>query len=218
MNSNFGTIAFGTVMGGAGSRLAGGNFWQGAVTGLIVSMMNHAMHNGDDSEGIDPPGKKGKTASGEYYGGDGSCSFMDNLHRFIYETDQWNPIALAWDGIESKITGTDRYGNRLSGFQSRVKICSALPVGRFMGPSESIFGHIFRNSVGHINPTSMASKMRYMNLFKSVASNPNNLVPTSNATAKAAGILTYQQTYRNGSTVWVQTFNGQIRNAGVNLP
>jgi hypothetical protein len=32
-------------------------FWQGAVTGLIVSGLNHAMHMGDDGPG-DPPKKK----------------------------------------------------------------------------------------------------------------------------------------------------------------
>jgi RHS repeat-associated protein len=37
-------IAFGTVMGGIGARISGGNFWQGAVTGLFVSGLNHYMH------------------------------------------------------------------------------------------------------------------------------------------------------------------------------
>lgn len=41
---NLGMIAFGTVSGGAGAALTGGNFWQGAVTGLVVSGLNHAMH------------------------------------------------------------------------------------------------------------------------------------------------------------------------------
>lgn len=40
-----GTIIFGTVSGGFGAELAGGNFWKGAATGLIVSGLNHAMHN-----------------------------------------------------------------------------------------------------------------------------------------------------------------------------
>ncbi|TQM39471.1 hypothetical protein [Flavobacterium branchiophilum] len=48
---DIGTIAFGTLSGGAGAALTGGNFWQGAVTGLVVSGLNHAMHsmgkNGD---------------------------------------------------------------------------------------------------------------------------------------------------------------------------
>ena len=43
-NSDVGMIAFGTVSGGAGAALTGGNFWQGAVTGLVVSGLNHAMH------------------------------------------------------------------------------------------------------------------------------------------------------------------------------
>jgi hypothetical protein len=42
--SGVGMIAFGTVSGGAGAALTGGNFWQGAVTGLVVSGLNHAMH------------------------------------------------------------------------------------------------------------------------------------------------------------------------------
>lgn len=40
-----GTLAFSAIMGGAGSALAGGNFWQGATTGLIVSGFNHLMHS-----------------------------------------------------------------------------------------------------------------------------------------------------------------------------
>ena len=57
----FGTLAFGTVSGGAGAVLTGGNFWQGAATGLVVSGLNHAMHSGDSYEDVDqedPPAKK----------------------------------------------------------------------------------------------------------------------------------------------------------------
>ena len=42
--SGVGMIAFGTVSGGTGAALTGGNFWQGAVTGLVVSGLNHTMH------------------------------------------------------------------------------------------------------------------------------------------------------------------------------
>ena len=55
MDNAAGMIAFGTIAGGAGASLSGGNFWQGAVTGLVVSGLNHAMHQGDDG---DPPAKK----------------------------------------------------------------------------------------------------------------------------------------------------------------
>jgi RHS repeat-associated protein len=44
MSGAVGTIAFGTVMGGAASALAGGNIWQGATTGLIVAGFNHLAH------------------------------------------------------------------------------------------------------------------------------------------------------------------------------
>lgn len=51
VSGDVGMIAFGTVMGGAGAALTGGNFWQGAVTGLVVSSLNHSLHKED------PPGK-----------------------------------------------------------------------------------------------------------------------------------------------------------------
>lgn len=58
-----GMIAFGTIAGGAGASLTGGNFWVGAVTGLTVSLLNHAMHQMDNSEDVDqedPPRKNGQ--------------------------------------------------------------------------------------------------------------------------------------------------------------
>ncbi len=44
-SSGAGMVAFGTVSGGAGAHLSGGNFWQGAVTGFTVSFLNHTFHN-----------------------------------------------------------------------------------------------------------------------------------------------------------------------------
>lgn len=55
--SDAGMIAFSTVVGGASAKLTGGNFWQGAVTGLVVSGLNHAMH-----KIVDPPTKKQQMA------------------------------------------------------------------------------------------------------------------------------------------------------------
>lgn len=46
VSNNFGTLIFGTVAGGAGAALTGGNFWQGAATGLVVGFLNHAAHGG----------------------------------------------------------------------------------------------------------------------------------------------------------------------------
>jgi RHS repeat-associated protein len=39
-----GEVLFGTFAGGATARLTGGNFWEGAITGLIVSWLNHGGH------------------------------------------------------------------------------------------------------------------------------------------------------------------------------
>lgn len=47
--SGVGMVTFGTVMGGAGASLTGGNFWQGAATGLVVSGLNHLAHKVEDS-------------------------------------------------------------------------------------------------------------------------------------------------------------------------
>ena len=52
-SGTIGAIAFGTVAGGASAALTGGNFWQGAVTGLFVSTLNHTFHD-------DGPGPKSK--------------------------------------------------------------------------------------------------------------------------------------------------------------
>lgn len=38
------TMFFGTVSGGLSAKLTGGNFWQGAATGLTVSALNHVAH------------------------------------------------------------------------------------------------------------------------------------------------------------------------------
>lgn len=40
-----GTLAFSAIAGGAGSAIGGGNFWKGAVTGLIVAGFNHLVHD-----------------------------------------------------------------------------------------------------------------------------------------------------------------------------
>ena len=70
------TLTSGAIMGGVGADLAGGNFWKGALTGLIVTGLNDLYHRGynqvkedkkdseinvlNDTEGA---GGKGHTAS-----------------------------------------------------------------------------------------------------------------------------------------------------------
>ncbi|WP_315054629.1 RHS repeat-associated core domain-containing protein [Chryseobacterium indoltheticum] len=45
-----GTVLSGAVLGGVGSELAGGNFWQGALIGGFVAGFNHVMHSIDFKE------------------------------------------------------------------------------------------------------------------------------------------------------------------------
>ena len=49
-SSTVGTIAFGSLSGGVGAELTGGNFWQGAVTGGIVAGLNTLMHQQPDNK------------------------------------------------------------------------------------------------------------------------------------------------------------------------
>lgn len=155
------------------------------------------------------------------YGGDGSGSALDNTMKAMDFLNQFNPIANAWDTVTGVISGTDRFGNPQSSLETNLKFVSVLPIGKIASVTtnvtESVSQHIFRDAVGHINPTTIESQGRYLNLFAKVSSNPNNLVPTVNKAAANAGIRTFYQSFRNGNQVWVQTLNGTIRNAGVNL-
>ncbi len=56
---NVGNVAFASIVGGGAAELTGGNFWVGAVTGLSVSGLNHAMHRMDNSM-FDDDQQKGK--------------------------------------------------------------------------------------------------------------------------------------------------------------
>lgn len=107
------------------------NWWKSKVS------FNNLFGGGNKNDAPPPNLSKyvnlSTTGSGQIYGGDGSGSFMDYFSRFVYETDQFNPIALLWDGIMGNAAGTDRYGNELTGFEANVKIISAIPVGKATG-------------------------------------------------------------------------------------
>jgi len=83
--------------------------------------------------------------------------------------------------------------------------------------TESVLGHIFKNTTGHVNPTTVASKNRYLKIFEHVANNPQNLnMKTLKPSAIENGVTGYTQTFRNGKQVWVHGRNGRIFDAGVN--
>lgn len=44
-NKALGQIAFGSLSGGIGAELTGGEFWKGAIIGGTVAGLNHVMHN-----------------------------------------------------------------------------------------------------------------------------------------------------------------------------
>lgn len=84
--------------------------------------------------------------------------------------------------------------------------------------AKSVLGHIFRNAPGHVNPITLTSRSRYIELFEIVANNPNNLnTKILNATAVKNGVQAYTKTFNNGRQIWVHTRNGTIFDAGINL-
>jgi hypothetical protein len=85
--------------------------------------------------------------------------------------------------------------------------------------TKDVLGHIFKNSTGHVNPTTAASKNRYIDLFEEVANNSKNLNPNvlSNYQRTVGGFEGYSRIFRNGKQIWVHSRNGRIFDAGVNL-
>lgn len=56
-------------------------------------------------------------------------------------------------------------------------------------------------------------------MFESVGNNPANLNPNvlTNFQRSVGGFQGYSKTFSDGKQVWVQTFDGKILNAGVNV-
>ncbi|HRB70453.1 MAG TPA: RHS repeat-associated core domain-containing protein, partial [Flavobacterium sp.] len=79
---NLGMIAFGTVSGGAGAALTGGNFWQGATTGLIVSGLNHALHGRNDNKSKDYKNIF-KTMQQQFENGDGYITIEEAHYTYM---------------------------------------------------------------------------------------------------------------------------------------
>jgi RHS repeat-associated protein len=79
MDNNLGMVAFGTVVGGGGALLAGGNFWQGAAIGLMVSGLNHAMHKIDGEAVIEQTKSTNETTAT-----DGQPYVLNESKRTIY--------------------------------------------------------------------------------------------------------------------------------------
>lgn len=101
-DSGAGMIAFGTVSGGAGAALTGGNFWQGAVTGLVVSWLNHKEHQQQD-----PNKEIAKRIVKQYGGNVDEIREWLNIHPFVV-----NEGIVSFEGIDGlSIDTNDNNGN-----------------------------------------------------------------------------------------------------------
>lgn len=81
-NNTIGMIAFGTVSGGAGAVMTGGNFWKGAVIGLFVSSLNHSFHSTGDKQ-KDPYVTKSSIKMSHK-------EFLNFVHRNLEFNDDWS--------------------------------------------------------------------------------------------------------------------------------
>lgn len=113
-SSDIGMIAFGTVSGGAGAAMTGGNFWQGAVTGLVVSGLNHFAHKIQENKsfkqqlkenGINPNGKFGFTSE----------EFIDNINAVAELKAVFKQAASKLGNLEIAESLYDLNGNEASG-------------------------------------------------------------------------------------------------------
>jgi hypothetical protein len=71
---------------------------------------------------------------------------------------------------------------------------------------------MFRDAKGHVPDTALNRA-----LLQRTAADPKNLKSTQPAGDGSQGnVQTYQQTLPNGTQVWVEVYNGQITNGGIN--
>lgn len=107
--SAFGKMAFGTIMGGAGAALTGGNFWKGAVTGLIVSGLNHVMHDAMDGGNQDPPSQRRKNWDTN---GDGILQKGEADSWYLYgngESITVDNSKIDWSGLKMPLKGNANF-------------------------------------------------------------------------------------------------------------
>ena len=152
-------ISFGTVMGGAGAQLTGGNFWKGAVTGLVVSGLNHAMHGGfakNDSEFIylhDDEGASGLGHSGALAGNDDKGYYYASKDGRAYSTSEKSQDGTILGGGKSTYT-YKYYSSKELALQDLSRYESSLA-----------FKTTYRKAMNAINIVHNESKSNYHILF-----------------------------------------------------
>ncbi|MDB9380916.1 DUF6443 domain-containing protein [Nodularia spumigena CS-584] len=163
----------------------------------------------------------GESASGN--SSDSESGAMGGIHTALDIAGVLPGLGEIADGINAVIYAAQ--GDYTSAAISAAAMIPLAGIGATIGKlgnkvtrSSDVLGHIFRNSAGHVNPSTLASQERYINLFEDVSSSANNLNPKvlSQYQQTAGGFEGYSKTYRNGKQVWTQTRQGTIINAGVN--
>jgi RHS repeat-associated protein len=150
-----GTLFFGALAGGVGASLGGGNFWQGAVTGLFVAGMNHlAVHQGQKidakksiTERLIKAGYPVPSAAADYLGLDlnafASIVFPDMMQQAKNPKFQKVDVIL-----ESNGDTTDELGRTKSSLNLKTKLVT------FKGPvliAKAAFSSFLQlaSTVGH---------------------------------------------------------------------
>lgn len=110
-----GTIFFGTISGGLGARLTGGNFWAGAASGFIVSGLNHAMHQMAENDDIVRINTKDKTATVERTGDDYDRIFVNGKEIMATPRGALGP-ELRGAGYDISMKGPQGVGMGLTDF------------------------------------------------------------------------------------------------------
>lgn len=110
-----GILVFGTAAGAGGAaltKLTGGNFLKGVVTGLVVSGLNHAAHDNDDNVHIN---SKDKTATVERTGDDYDRIFVDGKEIMATPRGALGP-ELRGAGYDISMKGPQGVGMGLTDF------------------------------------------------------------------------------------------------------
>ncbi len=130
-----GIIAFGTVSGGLGARLTGGNFWAGAATGFVVSAFNHVAHmfkQDDPHQRLKQVGKRLKSDNLPSNSGykNGSSVILNNDKEYVLWDNRW---------LETK--NLDRDGNV-------IKSISLKKGGSLTPKQYAVFSFTIQNGAG----------------------------------------------------------------------
>ncbi|WP_316633063.1 hypothetical protein [uncultured Flavobacterium sp.] len=177
-DSGLGMIAFGTVSGGVGAQLTGGNFWQGAATGLVVSGLNHFVHEIQVKNEIESkyPGLYKTLSKLKSYVKDHS-SILETLSLYSGYSNKevLNQLSLHKLANIVKLGGTDEVGQFFSNVDpenvhiDKIKAASIDTAGyrsRALQISETVNGTSF--FVGMTVLHEMVHYMRYWNNLPSL--------------------------------------------------